>query len=56
MLSVVKSALVAPPIISNVSLSFLAITLVLSVPCASSPAYFIPSLSVATSCLPPLSS
>ena len=51
MLLSVKLVLLAPPIISTVLLSFLVITLDLSVPCASSPANFKPSSKVATSCL-----
>ncbi len=51
MLFSVNLVLFAPPVISNVWFNFLAITLDLSAPCASSPAYFMPSSVVATSCL-----
>ena len=49
MLLSVNLVVSAPPTISNVWFNFLAITLDLSAPCASSPAYFMPSSNVATS-------
>ena len=55
MLLSVNFSLAAPPTISTVWFNFLAMTLDLSVPCASSPAYFTPSSIVATSCFTTMS-